>query len=226
MAESPPTNELIGRLTKGLSPEGRAALERLETLEAEAVANAGPGETPDTAAALELLDGLPDGDWETVARIMGLKARALEARGNEYLERADELEPLETVFERAHELERAAGREPDPAMTLGEALAVLGRHGVDAPEIDTGRVVDVPRRTERAPTIWQIEGHAYGDESDPLAVPDEDGERVISNLEARVNDVGPHVPVRAEVYRGADKATVLRLLDKMRAHVEEYWEAR
>ncbi len=135
--EETPTNELIGRLTKGLSPEGRAALERLEALEAEAVENAGPGEIPDTGPALELMDALSDEDRKTVARIMDLKIRAYEARGKEYLERADELERLEAVFDRAEELERAAGREPGPNMTLGEALAILGRHGESAPALDS-----------------------------------------------------------------------------------------
>lgn len=38
-----------------------------------------------------------------------------------------------------------------------------------------------------------------------------------------LNDVGPHQPVRVRVYCGADKATVLTILEKMRAEVEKGW---
>jgi hypothetical protein len=126
----PPTNELIGRLTGRLSPAGRAALGRLEALGAQAAGNTAPGEPPDTGAALELIESLPDGDRETVSRILVLKTRAHLARAEEYRQGAAASERGTAALERAHELERAAGREPDPNMTLAEALAVLERHGV------------------------------------------------------------------------------------------------
>ncbi len=72
MEETPPTNELIGRLAAGLSPEGRAALGRLEELEAS--------ETPDVGAALGLVDleALTAKDRGTIVRILELRARAHE----------------------------------------------------------------------------------------------------------------------------------------------------
>ena len=85
MEETPPTNELIGRLARELSPDGREILGRLEALEAEAVANAAPEDLPDVGAALRLLDALPVGDRGTVSRILGLKIRAHEVRGDERL---------------------------------------------------------------------------------------------------------------------------------------------
>ena len=130
MDQAPPTNDLIGRLTRELSPDGREIFGRLEALEAEAVANAAPGDLPDVGAALGLLDALPVGDRGIVLRILGLKTRAYEARRGEYLVAANAAERGAAAFERAHELERAAGREPDPNMTLAEALAVMERHGV------------------------------------------------------------------------------------------------
>lgn len=125
MEEAPQTNELIARLAAGRSPGGRAALERLEELEA--------AEAPDVGAGLEILDGVPEEDRGNIARIMGLKARAYGARAEEMREGAGAAGRGVAVFERAHELERAAGREPDPTMTLAEAVAVLERHGEAAP---------------------------------------------------------------------------------------------
>ncbi len=131
MDETPQTNELIARLSAGLSLDGRAALERLEELEA--------AETPDVGAGREILDGLPDEDRGTVARIMGLKARAYGARAEEYQESADVAEQGIAVFELAHEQERAAGREPDPTMTLAEALAVVQQAGIDEADREIAR---------------------------------------------------------------------------------------
>src|SRR3712207_6230948 len=54
-----------------------------------------------------------------------------------------------SVIERAQELERAEGGEPNESMTLREALTVLERHGEDAPAIDTERVVEVPQEERR-----------------------------------------------------------------------------
>jgi hypothetical protein len=44
-----------------------------------------------------------------------------------------------SVIERAQELERGVGREPDEHMTLGEALEIFGAHGEPVPEhLDLG----------------------------------------------------------------------------------------
>lgn len=133
MEETPPTNELIARLVAGLSPEGRAALVRLDELEA--------AQTPDVGADLGLVDleALTAKDRGTIVRILALRARAYEAQAEEYQEGAAVAEQGVAVLERAHELERAAGREPDPTMTLAEALAVLERHGGTCPRFPTDR---------------------------------------------------------------------------------------
>ncbi len=129
MEETPPTNELIARLTKELSPADRAALGRLEELEA--------AETLEVSSALGLMDleALTAKDRGTIVRILELRARAYQTRAEEYREGADAAERGTAALERAHELERAAGRESAPTMTLAEAIAVLERHGEDVPEI-------------------------------------------------------------------------------------------
>ncbi len=227
MDETSPTNELIERLAGRLSPEGRETLEDLDVFGSAFVETGGTaGMAPETLAGMEgimdRLETLPEEDQALIGRIVQLKQQAAGSAAEEAAEGQRTAQLGLYAFDRAHELEHAAGREPDPDMTLSEALAILERHGEEVPGLDAGRTVEVPKE----PRVWQIESHVYGDDPDPFLDPDEDGDKVISNLEARVNDVGPRVPIRAEVYRGADKETVLRLLDKMRAHVEEYWEAR
>jgi hypothetical protein len=71
MENTPPTNELIERLTRSLSPEGREILERVEAL--------APVAEPDPASpepAVALVESLPDADRAVIYGIMGLKARA------------------------------------------------------------------------------------------------------------------------------------------------------
>lgn len=72
------------------------------------------------------------------------------------------------------------------------------------------------------PRTFHIEGF-LDDDSDPVLTADEDGHYMLSNIGLRVNEVGPGLPVRMEIYRGADKDTVLRMLEKMRAYTERYW---
>jgi len=52
---------------------------------------------------------------------------------------------------------------------------------------------------------------------------DEDGHAFYAGWGLELNEVGPHLPARVRTYRGADKETVLKMLDKMRAQVERYW---
>jgi hypothetical protein len=71
------------------------------------------------------------------------------------------------------------------------------------------------------PVTLHFEGHVRAEGmDDPLFHPDADGHDIVSNIGLRVNDVGPYVPVRVEVYRLADTDTILALLDKVRAGVE------
>lgn len=128
MDETPPTNELIGRLAGKLSPAGRDALAHLDSVEPGPLS----GMESDVDGALGLMDqeALTAEDRGTIVRILELRARGYEARGDDYRQAASAAERGTDAVERAHELERAAGREPDPAMTLAEALAVLERHGV------------------------------------------------------------------------------------------------
>lgn len=72
------------------------------------------------------------------------------------------------------------------------------------------------------PHAFHIEGFLV-DDSDPVLTADEDGHYILSNIGLKVNEVGSCVPVRIEIYRGADKDTVLKMLEKMRAHTERYW---
>jgi hypothetical protein len=71
MENTPPTNELIERLTESLSPNGREILERIESL-----APAGETDPADPEPAVALIESLPDADRTAISRIMGLKARA------------------------------------------------------------------------------------------------------------------------------------------------------
>ncbi|HEV2743998.1 MAG TPA: hypothetical protein VGV91_12640 [Rubrobacter sp.] len=128
MEETPPTNELVGRLAGKLSPAGRDALARLDSMEPDPLS----GTEPDVDGALGLVDleALTAKDRGTIVRILELRARHQAAREDEYLKATSAAEHGTATLERAHKLERAAGREPDPNMTLAEALAVLERHGV------------------------------------------------------------------------------------------------
>jgi hypothetical protein len=124
MENTPPTNELIEQLTRSLSPEGREVLDLVEALEPVTEADSS---NPEPAAAL--IESLPNADRTTIYRIMGLTARAHQSQAEEYAEEARFASQAVAVIDHARDLERAAGREPDEDMTLGEALEVLKAHG-------------------------------------------------------------------------------------------------
>ena len=143
--QMPPTNALIDQLTWRLSPEGRKILERVEAL-----VPTGETDPADLEPAIALIESLLDEeDRRTIYRIMGLKARAYRLRGKEYLDEARLASQAVSLIDHALDLERAAGREPDEGMTLGEALEVLKAHGKELPDLDTERLVDVSQKGER-----------------------------------------------------------------------------
>jgi hypothetical protein len=69
-----------------------------------------------------------------VSQILQLRGRAYEERAAEYLEDLRQAWLAASVIERAQELERNVGREPDERMTLGEALEIFRAHGEPVPE--------------------------------------------------------------------------------------------
>ena len=139
MDETPPTNELIERLTARLSPEAREV-----QAEVDAAADTRDADTP--AAEVEarmddvvaLMAALPEDDRLLLQQIAQLKGRAYDERAKEYADDARFASLAVVLIERAQALERAAGRTPDEGMTLGEALEILRAHGEDVPEFDTG----------------------------------------------------------------------------------------
>ncbi len=86
MDETPPTKELIERLTARLSPEGREVQEELEvltgTLDADTALEAR------IAEALAHMGHLPEEDQSLLSQIAHLKARAHERRGEEHMAEA------------------------------------------------------------------------------------------------------------------------------------------
>lgn len=147
--EAPPTNELIERLMARLSPEAREVQEELDAIADTLDVDAPAAEVEvRTEEAIVLMAALPEDDQLLLQQITQLKGRAYERRGEEYEDDARIFEEAKRVFARAFELERAAGREPDESMKLAEALEILKAHGESVPEIDTGRVVEVPVERE------------------------------------------------------------------------------
>jgi hypothetical protein len=71
---------------------------------------------------------------------------------------------------------------------------------------------------------WYVDGLVVEEGHEPLlGTKDEDGHVFYARRGFELNEVGPHLPVRVRIYRGADKETVLKMLDKMRAEVERAW---
>jgi hypothetical protein len=154
MENTPPTNELIERLVERLSPEGRTALEELDILgaglaETESEESMAPEMERHLEGVMDRVNALSDEEQQIIAQILQLSARAHESRAEEYADDARHAMLAVSVIERVQELERVEGREPSASMTLLEALAVLERHGEDAPAIDTERVVEVPQEERR-----------------------------------------------------------------------------
>jgi hypothetical protein len=131
--DPPPTNDLIVRLVRQLSPDGPRALKDINALELK-FATTEDAQGPSVEEALGILDALSDRDRELVSQILQLRDRAYEERAAEYLEDSRQALLGASVIERAQELERDAGREPDERMTLGEAIEVFRAHGEPVPE--------------------------------------------------------------------------------------------
>ncbi len=129
MDETPPTNELIERLTAKLSPAGREVQEELEVLTGTLDANVEMEARIDEALAH--MDHLSEEDQNLLSQIAQLRARAHERRGEEYMAEAKMLQDAASLIERAQAIQHAAGERVDESITLGEALEVLERHGED-----------------------------------------------------------------------------------------------
>lgn len=129
MEETPPTNELVERLAERLSPEAREVRDELDAV-VDNLEDA-PEENFEAVAdkAVVRMNGLPEKDQSLLQQIAHLKARAYEHRAEEHREGADVAERGVAAFERAEELERAAGRQLPEGATLAEALAILEAHG-------------------------------------------------------------------------------------------------
>jgi hypothetical protein len=158
--ETPPTNELIERLTAKLSPAGRRALEELDTL-GDALADTENIDTmtPETqdrlGAVVNFTDALGAEDRQLIARIAELTGRAYDERGKEYADEAKQARLAVEVIERAQALERAVGNEPDESMTLGEALLVFAAYGEPVPEyLEVDREVEVPTTERTVPAFY------------------------------------------------------------------------
>ena len=139
----PPTNDLITQLEGQLSPDGRQALKEINALELKFATTEG-AQGPSVEEALGILDALSDRDRELASQILQLRGRAYEERAAEYLEDSRQALLDASVIERAQELERGAGREPDERMTLGEALEIFREHGKPVPEhLDLERLMRI-----------------------------------------------------------------------------------
>jgi hypothetical protein len=103
----------IGEARQQLSPEGEEVLERILGHQ---------GGPDDVAAAMERL---PAPEGSVLAGIAGLLGEAYEASAQEQQGWADLHRSLEKLIWRAQELDPSLG----DSATLGEAVAVLRRHG-------------------------------------------------------------------------------------------------
>ena len=136
-----PTNDLIVQLARQLSPAGRRALEDINALELRFATIEGAA-GPSVEEALDILDALSDRDRELVSQILQLRGRAYEERAAEYLEDSKQAQLDASVIERAQELERGVGREPEERMTPGEALETFQAHREPVPEhLDVERLM-------------------------------------------------------------------------------------
>ena len=164
MSRRPPRNELIDHLTARLSPAGRGALKYFDNLntvlgKAESVESMTLDEVIALDRALDHLTTLPAEEQGLIAKIVQLREQAAGSAAGEDLEGQGTAQLGVYAFHRAHELERAAGREPDEdSMTLAQVLKTLKRYGEDVPEIYTGRVVEEVAREQ---------GHRFGEEPYP-----------------------------------------------------------
>ncbi len=123
MDETPPTNELIERLTAKLSPAGREVQQELEVLTGTLDASAEMEARIDEALAH--MDHLSEEDQNLLSQIAQLKARAHERRGEEYMAEAKMLEDaateVQSVEVRFHGKKLATVRLEDETCTLYRA---------------------------------------------------------------------------------------------------------
>jgi hypothetical protein len=123
-----------------MSPEGREILKRVEAL-----APAQETDPADLGPAVELIESLPGKDRAAVHRLIELKSRAYQYRGERYAHDARIASQAVGLIDLALGLERAAGREPAGSMTLGEALEVLKACGKELADPDTALPVAMPQ---------------------------------------------------------------------------------
>jgi hypothetical protein len=142
--QTPPTNDLTEWLTRSMSPEGREILERVEAL-----APVSETDPADLGPAVALIESLPDKDRAAVYRLIELKARAYQHRGERYADEARIASQAVGLIDLALGLERAAGREPEGGMTLGEALEVLRARGEELADPDAAGLEAVPQGSGR-----------------------------------------------------------------------------
>jgi uncharacterized protein YdbL (DUF1318 family) len=141
--DPPPTNDLIAQLEGRLSPDGHRALKEINALELKFATTQG-AQGPSVEEALGVLDALSARDRGLVSQILQPRGRAYEERAAEYLEDSRQALLGASVIERAQELERGVGREPEERMTLGEALEIFRAHGEPVPEhLDLERLMRI-----------------------------------------------------------------------------------
>ena len=116
-------NDIEAMLRSKLSPEGRQLLAEVE----RRVEHGDDAATPEDLIGdlLPRLEALSDRDSEIVVRILGARILAQDAQLAEAVAEASEAEQLLTAMHRAAELEGVDVR----TLTVGEALAILERHG-------------------------------------------------------------------------------------------------
>jgi hypothetical protein len=152
---TPPTNELMQRLERNLTPRAR----EIRALMHAAIEAGVSGDIPEVQVEARLsalvaeLEGSPD--REDVIRLAQLQARAYDNRVEEDRGIEAKARAALSVLERADELEPA----PETGRTLGEALAVLERHGESpAVRLDPGLAVEIPkgRTMDDGPKLYRV----------------------------------------------------------------------
>jgi hypothetical protein len=208
MSRRPLRNELIEHLTASLSPAGRGALEHFDGLgtvlsEAKSVKSMTLDGVFALDKALDHLQTLPAEDQGLIAKIVQLREQAAGSAPEEDVEEKRTAQLGVYACHRAHELERAAGREPDEgSMTLAQVLKILKRYGEDVPEIDTRRVVvEVPRE----------QGRRFGEEPYPGELSD-----LMTDLDGRRQEVAEHLGEAHPLFRIIDGALRSGDLEELR----------
>ncbi len=130
-------DELRERRAARLSPAGRELLAEIEGVR-------GGSQRPDPEEVAERIGALPPNDRTEIGAILSGMEREASAKVEEHAKKAAQARLAGKVIDRALELERAEGKAPEVA-TVGDALAVLERHGEAPPEgFDPDTVLEVP----------------------------------------------------------------------------------